>query len=36
MPVSGESEPSEKKNLVLFINSVVFFAFTVQLQRKTF
>ena len=25
-----------KKKLVLFINSVVFFAFTVQLQRKTF
>ena len=25
-----------KKKLVLFINSVVFFAFTVQLQRETF
>ena len=35
MPVSGESETNNKK-MVLFINLVVFFAFTAQLQRETF
>ena len=35
MPCSGESETNNKK-MVLFINLVVFFAFTAQLQRETF